>query len=335
MVISQHEYPADPADGATRTEETVVAYRARYKALRRQAERELGRPALLREFITWFCNQDGRWSAATIRLYRAAVGNVLLEAAEDSPRDADALRAYRHLVITSSPCARPRGGAKRTSARKRKSMRYDELTRLRTALSEGDRFDRICAGVVWANAHLGLRPVEWHGSVLIDTDLHVRCAKTTNGRGIASIRPIDLTPIEDAIPGFIAAVEALLEAIHRAVRQAGSRDAFWQRLRSRVARACKRLRIPRIAPYTTRHIGLATAKQVMPIEQVAALAGHKTTRTTTERYARRSVGLARYLVSPRPDADLVRRVVIAPEAPQARAMSSDLRRVFPPPRRRW
>jgi tRNA A37 N6-isopentenylltransferase MiaA len=56
---------------------------------------------------------------------------------------------------------------------------------------------------------------------------------------------------------------------------------------SRIARACRRIRIKRVAPYSTRHVGMATAKTWISPEHVAASAGHKTTATATAHYARR------------------------------------------------
>ena len=66
-------------------------------------------------------------------------------------------------------------------------------------------------------------------------------------------------------------------------------DDKWKLL-DEIARACKRIRIKRLAPYSTRHVGMATAKIWMSPAEVAASSGHKTTATATKHYARRQTG---------------------------------------------
>lgn len=182
-------------------------------------------------------------------------------------------------------------------------------------------------GVIWLNAHLGLRPIEWHGATLDGDELQVRCAKVTNGRGLAPMRTLDLTSVTATNPRFVQHVGYLLQAFHRGAAEAGDAATLWQRLRSRIARACRRAEIRRVAPYTTRHIALATAKQTLSIEEVAAIARHKTTRTTVTRYARRSTGLALHISQIRPDAELVRRVVRS--AKERRAVVNQLQAPSP------
>ena len=81
-----------------------------------------------------------------------------------------------------------------------------------------------------------------------------------------------------------------LDLLRVRAEQAGGYKKFWGRLAARIARACAFLKIERVALYTTRHIGIATAKSWMSPEQVAASAGQKTTRTATSHYARRRSG---------------------------------------------
>lgn len=322
MVIAERnsidQTPATP----TRTAQTVIAYRRRVIALLRQATKERRQKTTLPELVRWFCDQNGRWSPATIRLYRAALADVLRDAAVADASSAALFEAMLQKIVVDAPRAKPRREAKRTSARKRTSMRYDELTQLRDTLHDGDRLDRLAAAFLWLNAHVGLRPVEWLGAELAGSNLHVRCAKNTNGRGLADVRPLDLKSAELVSPGFIASVGRLLEDLQRATAHAGGHDILWQRLRTRIARACRRAKIRRIAPYTTRHVGLATAKQTLSIEEVAAIAGHKTTRTTVSRYARRSTGLALHLGQVRPDPELVRRVIRS--AKETRKVANEL-----------
>lgn len=308
-------------DVGNRTQSTHVAYRRRAQNLRRQAERERPederklQPSLtLAAVIAWFCTQHERWAPATIRLYRTALAADIQNRVKAGSPHMEQMEALREQAIFGSPRPKPRKGDRRTSARKRKSMRIDELVRLRGMLMAGDALDRVCGGYLWLNAHLGLRPIEWHGATLDGNELRIRCAKVTNGRGLAVTRTLDLTAVTATNPNFARHVGFLLQAFHRRAAEAGDAATLWQRLRSRIARACRRANIRRIAPYTTRHIALATAKQNLSTEEVAAIAGHKTTQTAVTRYARRSTGLALHLGQVRPDAELVRRVVRSPKA---------------------
>jgi hypothetical protein len=91
---------------------------------------------------------------------------------------------------------------------------------------------------------------------------------------------------------------------------------LWQRMASLIARACKRIKIARVSLYTSRHQGMANAKAWMSDEQVAAAAGHKTTRTAALHYAKRRSGWGDKIrqVCPPHDADVARVISVDQKA---------------------
>jgi hypothetical protein len=264
-----------------RTEETVISYRARYLRLFDAAGVDRGDYA---GAVDWFAAQDNQWAPATISQYRAA----LRQAIEDSgstlaTEELEGLA--RHL--TEGPRAR-QSGSPRTSARKRRSIPRREFGRLIRRLVAGTHpDDPLAARFLSHNVLLFLRPVEWQTAAVENGFLIVRNAKATNGRAIGRERRRDLSDYgEDGATDLCD----LLVTLSTRAASAGDYGRFWARLASRIARACEQLEIKRVAPYTTRHVGMANAKSWMSPEEVAASAGHKTTATATSHYAKRRTG---------------------------------------------
>ena len=140
-------------DVGDRAPATRLAYRRRAQDLRRQAEKERPedkrklRPSLtLAAVVDWFCTQHERWAPATIRLYRTALATDIQNRIKPGSPHAGQIEALREQAIFGSPRPKPRNGTRRTAARKRKSMRIDELVLLRRMLMAGDALDRVCGG---------------------------------------------------------------------------------------------------------------------------------------------------------------------------------------------
>ena len=144
-----------------------------------------------------------------------------------------------------------------------------------------------------ATRAVGLRPVEWQGTSLSDDHvgrpvLIVANAKTTNGRSHGPQRTLGLW---DPWPSERAAIGLLLEEIRRVgVAGFGSLHRTCADLLYDVNRQLWPERREVIGLYTLRHQFAADAKAVMRATEVAALVGHKTTRTAYLHYAARSQG---------------------------------------------
>ena len=82
------------------------------------------------------------------------------------------------------------------------------------------------------------------------------------------------------------------------------------RLGERLARVCARLEICRWSLYTTRHVAIANWKRAgLSDAEIAALAGHSSTRTARQHYAGGRHGWTAEFACARPDPDLVAAIV--------------------------
>ena len=285
----------------TRTPATVVAYRKRYISLCGLARVQM---TDLSGAVTWFAGEHDRWVKSTIRQYRAALLQVMEDAQPDLP-----LAAAEELSAILKLGPKPRRSGRQTSARKRKSVPKSEFGLLLRHLKNrgGHPDDRLAARLLNHNVRLFLRPSEWGKAILDGTVLIVRNGKATNGRALGSHRRLDLT---DYGARGLNDLSELLTVLQRRAQTAESFHRLWGKLASRIARACKEIGIKRVAPYSTRHIGMANAKSWMSPEEVAAAAGHKTTATASSHYAkRRSAWRNKPLGVARPLAEDVAKVI--------------------------
>lgn len=274
--------------------ETITAYRARFPQLARQAGVE---PHNHAGVVNWFVAQDNNWSVSTISQYRRAI----IQAFEDNLGNSRADLEDLLTRLAAGPNARV-DGPRRTSARKRKSIPRPEFVRLIQYLTPGRKPDDVLIARILAhNVRLFLRKVEWQTAAIQNGFLVVQNAKATNGRSFGPERRRDLSNYG---PDGTTDLGELLPTL---TELGGSTEGFkklWERLASRLARVCNKIGIKRVAPYTTRHVGMANAKCWMSPAEVAASAGHKSTATATSHYARRSTGWGAHVervASPSPE----------------------------------
>jgi hypothetical protein len=262
-----------------RTAETEKRYRGRYPSLCRCAGMD---PNNLEGVIDWFVGNHGAWSPATIRQYRACL-ILAIEEAERTPEALDELLGR----VKQGPCPR-KFGPRRTSALKRRSIPRRLFRRLIRRLMDGRHpDDMLAARLLSHNVILFMRPGEWLWATIRGNVLTIKNGKATNGRALGTHRQLDLRDYGESGVGDLS---DLLATLKLRAKDAESFRSLWAKLASRIARACKRIRIKRLAPYSTRHVGMATAKTWMSPAEVAASAGHKTTATATAHYARRQTG---------------------------------------------
>jgi integrase len=288
-----------------RTKATEAAYRDRYARLLLSAGAKSTDDVGLARSFAWFATQHGRWAPATISQYRAALSQALEDIA---PKLAAQKVEQLSARLMAGPSPRL-GGARRTSARKRKSLPRAEFVRLIRKLRSGSHpDDALAVRLLSHNVLLFLRPVEWQTAMIQDGALVVKNAKATNGRSIGNERRRDLADYgEDGVTDL----SDLLTTLHARAKKTGS---LWARLASRIARACKQIGIGRVSPYTTRHVGMANAKAWMSPAEVAASAGHKTTATSTSHYAKRRSGWGSDIKRvARPSAEDVKKVIRSPK----------------------
>ena len=258
---------------------TIAAYRVRFPQLARKAGVEPHNHAAV---VDWFVAQDNAWSVSTISQYRGAI----VQAIEDDLSMAEDIeRLLARLKARPSP---REGGPKRTSARKRRSIPHPEFVRLIQYLTAGRKpYDALIARILSHNVRLFLRKVEWQTAAVQNGFLVIQNAKATNGRSFGPERRRDLSNYGSR---GVANLRGLLTILSGLADSPEGFKKLWGRLASRLARVCEKIGIKRVAPYTTRHVGMANAKSWMSPAEVAASAGHKTTATATSHYARRRTG---------------------------------------------
>jgi hypothetical protein len=265
----------------TKLPATIDAYRVRFPHLARRAGVEPHNHAAV---VDWFVAQDDTWSVSTISQYRGAIVQAIEDnLAKLTPDDVERLLTR----LATGPSARV-GGPRRTSARKRKSIPRPEFIRLIQYLAAGRKpYDVLIAQILTHNVRLFLRKVEWQTAAVQNGFLVIQNAKATNGRSFGSRRQRDLSNYgsdgTNDLRDLLTTIISLAETPERF-------EILWGRLASRLARVCNQVGIKRVAPYTTRHVGMANAKSWMSPAEVAASAGHKTTATATSHYARRRTG---------------------------------------------
>lgn len=283
----------------TRTEETAIAYVANAACVVRSAQRALGgRPTLL-EVVRWFTQAHRRYTPSTIRQYKASLktlGAVLCHQGKLAETDLEAL-----LQLLESPPQPMTNGPKRTSARKQRSIRPIELRALIMSLRNSDREDdAFLAEYIGMTVMVFPRPIEWANARRDGQTLVLVNAKSTNGRAHGPTRTIEL-------PGMsrpqLEGIDAFLAALRTRADAKGSWASFHRWLARQLRAACIRAGIAPLAPYSLRHLGMASAKKLFDAQTVAYLAGHACDRTASSHYAPARSGLkgVRAVIAARPE----------------------------------
>jgi integrase len=266
----------------TRTQATEASYRNTYCDLRHIAERDARAGGDLFEVVAWFCSKHDYWSSSTIRQYRAALRFTVRTTERLHPDR----RRFLMMRLRRGPDAR-HSGPRRTAARKRKSLPYAEWTLLMQTVRNSPSPDgRLLLCFLIFGPALFLRPSEYLAARVEGNVLVVRNGKATNGRANGEERSRDL----DMPASVIDELATFLALLAEAAQTAGSPERLFDRLSARLARVCKRCGVRRVSLYTLRHVGIATAKAWMTPAEVAAAAGHASTRTASAHYAKRRHG---------------------------------------------
>jgi integrase len=294
----------------TRTADTTRAYLKGGSVLLARALKKMTGPG---DVIDAFCllfEDPQLYRPSTTRLYKQQIKAVVARKLHDGEISRErAISGFTELKALLN--ARRGPCPKRTSRKKLKAPTRAEYRKLladftrRLRLPGGcDRADAVLPALVKVGPYLGLRPCEWLRATIADGKLHVVNAKGGNGRALGELRVIYLTGIP---PKVVALVSHLIAQLRLLFVEAGSnwRKALG-RLGERLARVCARIGIPRWSLYTTRHVAIAAWKRggLSPSE-IAALAGHSSTRTARQHYAGGRHGWTAEFACARPDPDLV------------------------------
>ena len=224
---------------------------------------------------------------ATTRSYLAAIIHTLEKEVEQNQlerqRALDGIEQISRLLVERRGRPEPRTSRKKTldCTEEERDLIHAELVR---RARHGDVLAGVIQLVLEISPRLGVRPSEWPDSRLVGSVLLVRNGKNSGGRATGPTRPISL----ERMPGDLVRVaDGLLSIVRRLVKKFGSMERLCRILAERLARVCKRLGLVRISIYTLRHVAIATWKRGgLSAEEIAALAGHVSTRTAWSHYAR-------------------------------------------------
>jgi integrase len=295
----------------TRTAETTRAYLKGGSVLLARALKKMTGPGdVIDAFCLLFEDPQLVYRPATTRLYKqqtkAVIARKLHEGEISRERAISGFTELKALLnARRGPCP------KRTSRKKLKAPTRAEYRKLladftrRLQLSgRFDRADTVLSILIKVGPHLGLRPCEWLHATIADGQLQVVNAKSGNGRALGEMRVIFLSGIP---PKVVALVSLLIGQVRLLFVEAGGN---WRktlgRLGERLARVCARIGIPRWSLYTSRHVAIANWKRGGLTEaEIAALAGHSSTRTARQHYAGGRHGWSPEFACARADPDLV------------------------------
>lgn len=248
--------------------------------------------------------EAGPLDPSSVLVYRAALRRILSVVLRAQGR-ADEFAALWPL-LDAALTARKRRIAqsdKRTSAKKVVDATNAEAAALfselkRHALKSGN-LNAVLAGLFTLVAgHAGFRPIELIGAELDGAILALPNAK--RGKSQAARRQQDLGSLHADVRIGLVLLIGLID--HDMSRR---RFKMWEKcLAEQIRRACKRIGIRVLAPYSFRHIAIATwSKAGLSPSEIARLCGHVSIRTAHTHYARAKVGherkaIARAVLSP-------------------------------------
>jgi hypothetical protein len=280
----------------TQSNPTKRAYLKGGCVLLKRAEKKMGCSVdLIDAFIGLFEGPNLVYRPATTRLYqqqiKALIARNLYDGELTRERATAGFAKIKALLIARrGPCP------KRTSRRKLKEASYEEFRKIladfvrRARLPGGlDRTDTVLVMMVKTGPYLGLRPCEWLNANVVGHTLEISNAKRGNGGSISDVRSIQLTSLP---PNVVKLVSGLIDELRLLFAES---NKSWRRilgrLGERLARVCARIGIRRWSLYTTRHVAIASWKKAgLSNGEIAALAGHRSTRTARQHYAGRRHG---------------------------------------------
>jgi hypothetical protein len=293
----------------TRTPETDRRYLKGGELLLARAKKATPDLDAVGALVTLFNNPKWTLSAATTRIYQQQVEAILdRELRNGTITEA---RASEGLAFVTRLLKKRRGRPpKRTSAKKRKEATYAEYKAIlkeleRKAKRTGglDLCDGVLGKLILTGPYFGLRPVEWLNAQVTEHELIVRNAKHSNGRAPGAVRSIMLAHVP---PSIVNNLDDLIEGIRQLAEQKDDWGKVLRVLGERLARLCKRLKIPRWSLYTVRHIAEATWKRAgLSAAQIAALSGHISIKTARNHYAGSRHGWSAKFACARPAPSLV------------------------------
>ena len=262
--------------------QSLTQYHNRALSLRGRWTRETGETGTLADFAEWLLALKPTLKQSAFRLYRIAVTYWLT----GQPDSAVAIAILDGDAAAGIPVPR----ADRfplTSAAREKKLPHNHADMLVTHLTRfaGTTNALLAANTLQAGLLTGLRPDEWRCCSVFGTTLFVKSLKTDASKGLGPWRTMDLSGLPEDDLEFIQRVAEDWSAYEAG----GTFDLRMRGAARALTLACRKIwpghRGRRYCFYDTRHQAIANWKATMKPAEIAALAGHRVTRTATRSYA--------------------------------------------------
>lgn len=308
------------------TKDTRRAYLKGGLLLLARAEKKLEAPGDIVDALTaLFSDPNLVLRPATTRQYkqqlRAVIGYTLHKGELERDRAVSGLADLTTLLKDRrGPCPKRTSSAKLKTPTKAEYLAicsdFNRRWKLAGAL---DNTDTVLSLMVALGSYLGLRPVEWLNTTTLGNKMIVANAKSTNGRSVGKTRTILLDNFPEGIAHLAAQLVVGLRCLFDELEENWRR--LLGRLGERLARVCARLSIRRWSLYTTRHAAMANWKRAgFGAAEIAALAGHISTKTARNHYAGGRHGWTAQFASARPDPGLTASIALRNNTMLARPM---------------
>lgn len=241
------------------------------------------------------------WSTSTWRMCRAGYV-MLLNASKQHGRVSDDEYQTLYKMLFDAKALKKDEREKKTSARRKKNITLEQIQKIEDYVRNKPSLRWGTTLVVWLKAAVvtGLRPNEWRGASVRDVDgkfiLTSPNFKHNEVRSFGPTRDIDLTDLPSEWKQEVKKQLAFIQAFKENGEGGGAGlDWHYKGCSALLLALNKRLwpkRKSNINLYTGRHQFSANAKASESCSELerAALMGHKTTKTSRERYGRKSHG---------------------------------------------
>lgn len=295
------------------SESSKAQYRHRVALLRRRFTKEYGYELNMEEFVNRLIAIKPTLAMRSWRFYKAATMFVLQE-------NAGVNYEAIELLAKDSSRGMPKESAK-GSGKKLKKIPIDVANKLVFMLKTADpiagktrKYSNEACLFLLSTIETGLRPSEWANAQIKVNDkgntvLLVKNAKFNRVRANGPVRELILDALD----------EDKINIIHQTIEYVSANKErlpnYFRELNREIQRGMHDLiknghiheRYRNVSLYSARHQFAANAKSAnLPFREVAALLGHKSQKTASWHYARKTVGKGSIFI--RPSEDTIARV---------------------------
>lgn len=224
----------------------------------------------------------------TVSLYRQEYAAILTSLCSERGISRERQEECLGNILAALAKRKGKPAEPRTSSKKRLHIPKPEARLIlkdlaQRAKAEGAESPVLVLGLVLFFApRLGYRLGELQHAQIEGDDLVIRQAKLSETRAIFPTRQVSLTHLSERQR---EAIPVLLDLLRRAISKYGSYRHWHKAAAELLARVCEKQEVARVSFYAFRHIaiGVWAAAGLSPW-QIAALAGHASTRTRRRHY---------------------------------------------------